>query len=298
MSFSQKMRWARRAVLAGGAMLATLVTATPAAADGSTSCTYDGSTVELHIVGLIEGWQVTRDKRGAVTFTDLYGETGPLSCSGGGTANRASAIEVYGADIENGSQDLYVYLANSRGVALDISLGGEEEDYDYLYLYLTDASETFSESGGAGLASFTVSGTEVVYVSGQGGADTLSWDGPDQDTVLLFGGPGRDRLFASEFGVVNLNGNDGDDILYGSSRANMMYGGAGDDVLYGEDGDDRLSGDAGADQLIGGPGNDRLNGYDGTRPTSSDFLSGGGNMDTCLREGGDTVESCETIQKA
>ncbi|TFI56297.1 hypothetical protein E2493_20910, partial [Sphingomonas parva] len=64
----------------------------------------------------------------------------------------------------------------------------------------------------------------------------------------------------------------GNDVLYGTSSADVMRGGAGDDSLnalggndelWGESGNDSLAGDVGDDLLVGGTGNDALAGAGG-----------------------------------
>ena len=74
--------------------------------------------------------------------------------------------------------------------------------------------------------------------------------------------------------IEHLIGSAHDDILAGDRRDNVIDGGAGqrhpvrwpgrgDDVMNGELGDDRLFGGQGDDTLIGGPGDDRLAGGSG-----------------------------------
>ncbi|MBB4640571.1 calcium-binding protein [Rhizorhapis suberifaciens] len=71
--------------------------------------------------------------------------------------------------------------------------------------------------------------------------------------------------------VVQGQATDGDDVIAGTSNADILYGGAGNDVinaaagadeLYGGLGDDTLNGGTGSDRLEGGLGNDILRGQD------------------------------------
>jgi len=50
--------------------------------------------------------------------------------------------------------------------------------------------------------------------------------------------------------VLNMEGTDGNDVLYGGSTANILNGGLGDDVLYGGEDDDILYGGADADTFV------------------------------------------------
>jgi Ca2+-binding RTX toxin-like protein len=100
--------------------------------------------------------------------------------------------------------------------------------------------------------------------------------------AVVWGGDGRDRLYAGSR-PATMYGEDGDDRLYGGSSRDALYGGPGsdrlygrrgDDGLFGEEGDDRLYGSSGDDVLVGGGGDDRLSGGCG-----DDLLVGGGGAD-------------------
>lgn len=55
-----------------------------------------------------------------------------------------------------------------------------------------------------------------------------------------------------------MNGNLGDDTVYGHTGDDTVYGGQGADRLFGDEGNDLLSGDLGDDVLTGGAGADRF----------------------------------------
>lgn len=105
-------------------------------------------------------------------------------------------------------------------------------------------------------------------------------------TYTYNGISGNDYLNYTGSDVLEANGNDGDDYLWGNSQNDLLYGGNGQDTLrgwYGDDflvgddlfststGNDSLYGEYGNDTLYGGSGNDILSGGDG-----NDFLSGSG----------------------
>lgn len=71
------------------------------------------------------------------------------------------------------------------------------------------------------------------------------------------------------------------DVLKGTSRADVIAAGRGDDVVRGLGGNDRLCGGDGADDLIGASGNDQLSGADG-----QDALFGGEGDDALKAEAG------------
>jgi hypothetical protein len=89
------------------------------------------------------------------------------------------------------------------------------------------------------------------------GKDTINGDAGDD---VLYGGALNDRL----------NGGAGNDLLRGGDGNDVLDGGAGDDFLLGEFGADTLYGRNGNDILIGGLGVDALNGSNG-----DDLLFGG-----------------------
>ncbi|NBB83653.1 MAG: hypothetical protein GVY28_09640 [Alphaproteobacteria bacterium] len=91
--------------------------------------------------------------------------------------------------------------------------------------------------------------------------------------------------FANDEGTVNtLEGNAGDDRLYGAGGVDTLRGGDGDDVLDAGAGDDVLRGNDGNDTLDGGEGADDLHGHHG-----DDVLAGGAGDDVLVGGAGDDV---------
>jgi Ca2+-binding RTX toxin-like protein len=125
-------------------------------------------------------------------------------------------------------------------------------------------------------------------IDGQGGNDWL-YGGSGDDTIL--GGTGNDYLDAGT-GNDALQSGEGNDTLYGSSGNDTLDGEAGDDKLYGNDGNDVLIGGTGNDTLYGNAGNDTLDGGAG-----SDSLQGGAGDDVYLfgkGSGDDTLYNYES----
>ena len=145
-------------------------------------------------------------------------------------------------------------------------------------------------------------GSGIDQLIGDLGDDRLFGDsGSVQQGQRLFGGPGRDTLFAfapttdsaNESLLVGdqLFGGEGGDFLYGNLRQETLIGGPGNDYLHGDylngpvyntnsqadttGGNDLLMGDNGEDQIFGGGGDDTMWGGPGT-----DYLVGQRGSDT------------------
>jgi Ca2+-binding RTX toxin-like protein len=106
--------------------------------------------------------------------------------------------------------------------------------------------------------------------SGGAGDDTIDLSTAGRDAL---GDQGDDLLFGNSLANI-LSGGIGNEILLGSAGDDILFGDAGDDVLDGGDNDDQLFGGNGADELGGGTGNDRLAGG-----ADNDFLTGNNGSD-------------------
>jgi Ca2+-binding RTX toxin-like protein len=127
------------------------------------------------------------------------------------------------------------------------------------------AEDTYRFSNGA-----TLSGS----LGDNGGTDTLDYSQYQTNVRVHLGwglatGIGNSANFRV-FGIENVTGGLGNDILMGNDANNILRGGKGNDVLLGYGGTDQLFGDTGRDILIGGTGADILNGGPG-----EDLLIGG-----------------------
>jgi Ca2+-binding RTX toxin-like protein len=128
---------------------------------------------------------------------------------------------------------------------------------------------TLNGSTDLGGSTAAADGTFSLIVNAGAGADTVTIETPN----LAAG---------------TINGGDGDDILNGTARNDVMSGGAGNDTLNGADGNDRILGNQGSDTFRGGNGNDELiwNPGDG-----NDVMDGeGGGGDDAVFNGGDNSE--------
>ncbi|HYD49268.1 MAG TPA: hypothetical protein VEB21_13010, partial [Terriglobales bacterium] len=109
------------------------------------------------------------------------------------------------------------------------------------------------------------------------GFDLDGTDGND----LIYGSGVTDRIDAKE----------GDDAVVGRAGDDVVLGGGGDDTLDGMDGADNLDGGLGNDQVFGGEGNDTLSGGEGidflSGNNGNDVISGGEGVDTLFGGSGD-----------
>lgn len=128
--------------------------------------------------------------------------------------------------------------------------------------------------------------TDWIYIKGWNDSrtriETFTFDDGtvlDMSNVAI---PTHDQLRLMElFAIV---GADGDDVLDGTERGNLMYGRAGDDLISGFGGDDEIYGEDGNDTILGGTGDDYIDGGQG-----DDVLDGGEGADTLI--GGDGVDT-------
>lgn len=153
-----------------------------------------------------------------------------------------------------------------------------------------------SVDGGTGVD--TYDGSQVVEASGTG--IRVNLDGADHEGILK--GTARDGsgvYIDTLKGFENVTGSSFEDVVYGSSAANVISGGAGNDYLYGLAGNDvidggndndRVAGGLGADILRGGSGEDSFYYMDikdsgltkATRDVIEDYVENSDNLDLSL----------------
>ncbi len=112
-----------------------------------------------------------------------------------------------------------------------------------------------------------------VVVNGGGGDDTIVANRMFK-AVTINGNAGNDRIFGG-LNADTLDGGDGNDIIYGNSGLDIIFGRNGDDTLVGGLGNDTIEGGADNDFIVGGNGDDDLSGDAG-----DDFVLGSGGQDT------------------
>ena len=206
---------------------------------------------------------------GSPHVDQLNGSAGNDTLLGGG--DRDTLRGGSGSDVLNGGggNDLVV----GQGGSGDVLTGGAGDD---------------TLNGGAGTDSlieqgdvdFTLTNSTLTGL----GADLFS----NLERFQLSGGLSANLIMASAFSLSGatllINGDDGDDVIVGSSISDTINGGAGNDSIRGGGGNDVLNGDEGDDTLNGGAGDDTLNGDEGADGlsgfTGNDFLNGNADDDT------------------
>jgi TolB protein len=114
--------------------------------------------------------------------------------------------------------------------------------------------------------------------------------GPRPAGCTVWGTIGDD-LLPGTTGADVLCGGLGDDLLAGGRGADALRGGFGADRLDGGPGDDRLGGDWDRDVVLGGPGDDVVRARDGARDT----VLGGPGRDTAFTDPRDVVRGVERL---
>ena len=164
-----------------------------------------------------------------------------------------------------------------------IVLGGAGNDY-IRFVTWNGWNNTMRASvlGGSGNDSISFEegfGPQNLGIEGNDGNDMI-WGTKGQETI--FGGTGNDSM-AGYGGNDSLFGNDGNDFIWAGDGNDSVWGGNGRDKIYGQGGADVLVGEAGNDTLYGGDGNDMLTGDAADLPVSlhgADVLVGGNGNDT------------------
>ncbi|MEP3479619.1 MAG: spondin domain-containing protein, partial [Fuerstiella sp.] len=95
----------------------------------------------------------------------------------------------------------------------------------------------------------------------------------------------------TQIASIQVDSNDGNDLLDGGAGNDELIGGGGNDILRGGDGDDIINGGGGNDTAQGDEGNDTINGGDGDDTviggSDDDTLQGGAGNDTLIGGFGD-----------
>jgi VCBS repeat-containing protein len=148
-----------------------------------------------------------------------------------------------GADILDGGDGNDILVADADDVLADLR-GGAGEDV----LYVADGRGVTLDLGVAQIeAAFGNTGNDHLFTTGPAAIRVEAGAGDD----ILSGGTGADQL-AGGANNDQVDGGDGDDTLVGGGGADKLSGGAGDDVLVidGEDVNADIDGGAGRDTVV------------------------------------------------
>ena len=203
------------------------------------------------------------DSAGAATDWALLLEVSGDAGSSQGSADRDELYGSIGDDALYGRGGNDVLFGNA---GQDNLLGGLGNDQ------LFGGSGNDALDGSAG-NDYLDGGLGADFMLGGPGDDIYAVDNPDDIVFeVVSGGAGGNDLIltdvsltapdnvenlqASSSLLIDLFGNELDNVLTGNDQANTLAGMSGRDYLYGGGGDDSLDGGTGVDQLVGGLGND------------------------------------------
>ncbi len=162
-------------------------------------------------------------------------------------------------------------------LALSVSPGTATLDSDELIVCGTDADNTIivSESDGQ------------IFVAADFLDEPLTFSQSEVNSITISGGDGADTLVATGLMMgATMEGEAGDDQIFGSGFADTIDGGEGIDSIFGDAGNDTISAGAGNDTVMGGAGDDTINGGDGddtiVGDIGDDTIGGDGGEDTLL----------------
>ncbi|MFM9976605.1 MAG: beta strand repeat-containing protein [Sphingomonadaceae bacterium] len=183
-----------------------------------------------------------------------------------------------GNNILNGGLGDDTFLVSTK-TSLNTYFGGQ--GFDTIAAIADDAVILIDTGGFVGIEAITSGGLSNVTIAGTANANTI-----DLRPIAV-----------GDFEIASINGNDGNDTIYGSnanintgaSGSDTITGGTGDDRIFGGSGDDTINGGADFDFLDGGVGFDTVNGGDGDDTivaSGDDFLFGDAGNDTFLARGG------------
>ena len=169
----------------------------------------------------------------------------------------------------------------------DDALQGDYDDDTYVYSK-GDGNDTIYDYQGKNTIEFKdINKDGVEFFSNNAGLlikiketqDTISLNSQNSDFSFKF----SDGTILKDKDIsLTINGDDGNNILYGLKGNDAIVGNGGDDTIYGNDGDDVLKGGNGNDSIYSGYGNDILEGGKG-----NDVLQGDYGDDTYIYSKGD-----------
>ncbi|HEU0043137.1 DUF4214 domain-containing protein [Sphingomonas sp.] len=175
----------------------------------------------------------------------------------------------------DGNDTIYAALGSIAGGAGDDRIVLDGGNQYYGYLDGGSGYDTLAVDFGSWTVDLTATGTNMMswYVArsswGYGplyGIEAFEFTMLSSRDLKFQGAAGDESVTVVQkflpYGLVEIRGGDGNDVLRGSVGVDSLHGEAGDDRLLGGEGDDVLDGGGGINMLVGGPGDDRLSNGD------------------------------------
>ena len=99
------------------------------------------------------------------------------------------------------------------------------------------------------------------FLRDDGSGGSVFFDKSEVTSVTVRGGDGNDTIVATSLrSTSSLEGNNGDDRVFGGGSTDDIQGGMGSDIIFGNGGDDNIDGGLGNDRVFAGNGDDVVNG--------------------------------------
>jgi Ca2+-binding RTX toxin-like protein len=154
------------------------------------------------------------------------------------------------ADISlTGAEDLLVFTAGGDDIVSAAGGAGTGDPFPRSLWFDDPFGGDDIQIGGAG-DDLIFNGLDADTIAGGKGRDTVRYQGSGPISVTIGSGIGDDGGLSDENGagdrdtvgasIENVTGADGDDLLIGTGKGNVMIGGKGVDALFGGGGADRL----------------------------------------------------------
>ncbi|MBF0120953.1 MAG: hypothetical protein HQK79_19155, partial [Desulfobacterales bacterium] len=184
--------------------------------------------------------------------------------------------------------DSFEYIAQNRNIGADLIMRLKETGETLtIKNWFSDEQyqvDTFLFADGIELTAAQIN-ERIFLVSGTDGNDFIS--ASENYSTSISALEGNDIVYGSHRNDI-IDGGFGDDIIYSNKGDDIVTAGNGNDTIYGNDGNDILTAGEGNDTLYGEEGNDALNGGSG-----DDYLNGGKGDDIFIYAkgyGNDTIQ--------
>jgi Ca2+-binding RTX toxin-like protein len=238
-----------------------------------------------HVLTITAGNDVTAtlgDGDSTVTVTAVT--TGADITTGAGDDTFTVTSSSNGVVIDAGAGDDSITLNNDSGTQFDGGTGTDSVtlaagDYSSNDMSFSNI-ETLTIQGATTLSDSNLQDSSFEMV----GNFTLTVNAMTNDATTIDVSAVTKDEFAT--GLIDINGNDGDDTLTGNNMVNVIHGSAGNDTITGGRGADILGGNDGDDTITGGKEGDTITGGAG-----ADIMTGGDGADNFVFNDNDTPQA-------